>query len=171
VAGSPPPGDGCLVTLRIYLGTTLDGLRSLQRSGELGPSPFTAHAVTPALRESYAEADAEQLEYAALTDAALQSLRAIASSDGVPRRIVVAAEAPDEAVTPDGASRSSVTVTADVPLKKVAAIHLDDEALAGVVAAGAAALAAGDETADAVEDVQAEELMWFATQELPYLLG
>jgi hypothetical protein len=157
--------------MRVYVGTTVDGLRALHESSSLGPAPFAAHAVTPALRESYAEADAEELEYAALTDAALQSLRLLGGSAAEPRRVVVVAEVPDEIVTPTGESRSSVTVSADVPLQKVASIHLDDEASADLAAAAARALAAGDETAHAVEDVQAEELMWFAVQELPYLLG
>ncbi len=138
--------------MRVYVGTTVDGLRALHATSSLGPAPLSACAVTPALRESYAEADAEELEYAALTDAAAQSLRLVASSGGEPRRVVVVAEAPDEAITPTGESRSSVTVTADVPLRKVASIHIDDPQVD-------------------LDDAEGWELMWFATQELPYLLG
>jgi len=157
--------------MRVYVGMTFDGLSELHRTSELGPAPLRAHAVTPALRESYADGDTEELEYVALTAAALDSLRRLAGGTGPMRRVVVVAEVPDAAVTPTGETRSSVTVGAVVPLTEVASVHLDDEANADRVGAAAVAVGGGDETAEAVEDAQAEELMWFATQELPYLLG
>ena len=54
---------------RVYLPATLAQLAVLRESGEL-PPPGEAHAVTPALREWYAEGDEEELEYVAFTRAA-----------------------------------------------------------------------------------------------------
>lgn len=157
--------------MRVYLGTTYAGLRELHRSGILGPAPLSAHAVTPALRESYAEGDAEELEYVALTAAALDSLRLLAAGAGESaRRVVVVADVADEAVLSRSGGASAVEVGADVPLGKVDALHVDDPAVATLVAAAVAALIAGDDSGAAVEDAQALDLMWFATQELPALL-
>ena len=56
-------------------------------------------AVTPALREAYASGDAEELEYAAMTEAARASLRLLAADPAAPpRRVVLAAEMPAEQV-------------------------------------------------------------------------
>lgn len=139
--------------MRVYVGTTFTGLRSLHTSGTLGPAPLAARAVTPALREWYAEGDTEELEYVALTAAAADSLALLgdAPSDLPRRRVVIACEAPDDAVAAVGDPRSAVRVDAEVPVAKVASIHVDDPA------------------AD-LADPDGWELMWFATQELEHLL-
>lgn len=160
--------------MRVYVGTTFDGLHELHRTFALGSPPVPAHAVTPALRESYAEGDTEELEYVAMTAAALDSLRLLARGAAAPpRRAVVAADVPDAAVRSlgDDAALSAVDVGVEVPLGRVASISVDDPAAAGVVAAAVAALAAGGDAAALVEDAQAEELMWYATQELGDLLA
>ena len=159
--------------MRVYFGTTYDGLRELYRTSSLGPAPLLGHAVTPALRESYAEGDTEELEYVALTAAALDSLRMLAKHDCEPRRrAVVAADVPDAAVTAlHDNGPSAVDVSAVVPLAKVDAIHVDDPQAEGAVDAALSALEAGGAATVEVEDVQAEDLMWFATQELPFLLA
>ncbi|GAA3504037.1 hypothetical protein GCM10019016_111500 [Streptomyces prasinosporus] len=52
--------------------------------------------MTPALREWYLSDDIEELEYAALSRAALASLRLLAADPGAPRRrVVVAVDVPD----------------------------------------------------------------------------
>jgi hypothetical protein len=61
--------------VRVYVPATISLLRRLVSDGELRPVGGTAFAVTPALRESYASGDAEELEYAAMADAARASLR------------------------------------------------------------------------------------------------
>ena len=159
--------------MRVYIGTTYDGLRELYRSTELGPPPLLGHAVTPALREAYAEGDLEELEYVALTAAALDSLRILQKHDCEPRRrAVIAAEVPDAAVTAlHDNGPSAVDVSAAVPLTKVQAVFVDDPVTEAAVDAALSALAAGGGAATEVEDVQAEDLMWFATQELPFLLS
>lgn len=57
--------------------------------------------MTPALREWYVSDDLEELEYAALNRAAEASLRLLAEDTAVPRRrVVVAVEVADSAVSP-----------------------------------------------------------------------
>src|ERR1700761_6588395 len=64
----------------------------------------TAFAVTPTLREAYAEGDDDELADVALRDAALASLRLMAgegSSDMPPRRVVVVADVEGATARPD----------------------------------------------------------------------
>ena len=60
--------------VRVYLPATVPMLAAMRESGRLGDGPAVAHAVTPALREWYAEGDEEELEYVAFTRAAQASL-------------------------------------------------------------------------------------------------
>src|SRR3954470_9419933 len=108
--------------MRVYLPSTLDGLGTLLAAREVGPAPLTAFAVTPALREWYAEGDQEELEYAASDPGAPASLVLLADEPGPrPRRVVVAADVPDAAATPDAAlGRGGVRVATTVPLARVA---------------------------------------------------
>ncbi|WP_440980352.1 DUF6912 family protein, partial [Streptomyces acidiscabies] len=82
--------------MRVYVPLTLTGLAESYKTGELGSGPLVAYAVTPALREWYLSDDIEELEYAALSRAALASLRQLAADAGAPRRrVVVAVDVPD----------------------------------------------------------------------------
>jgi len=107
--------------MRVYLPSTLPGLRALLDAGELGPPPLPAYGVTGALREWYAEGDEEELEYAALTLAARASVRlldrALLLDPTVPpRRVVVVAEvdvvqpAPDVELAEPGVIAGLVSV-------------------------------------------------------------
>jgi hypothetical protein len=161
--------------MRVYVGLTRSGLAAARERGEVGPAPLTAHAVTPALREWYATADAEELEYAALMGAADAALPLVAASpDDPPRRFVVACDVPDAGVDP-GAGPSGVVLATAVPWRDVKAIHADDPAAADTIAKAAAAYAAaqaGDDDARfAVDEADGWELMWFATQEADDLLA
>ncbi|HVE64750.1 MAG TPA: hypothetical protein VNB94_13240 [Mycobacteriales bacterium] len=160
--------------MRVYVATTLAGLQELIDTGVV-PADGRMHGVTPALRESFAEADAEELEYAALTAAARDSLHALAANADAPRRrVVIAAEVPERAATPTNESPSRVTVSASLGRSDVAAVHVDDVAATETIAAAVGALAdaeSGDDEASAVvEDAAGWELMWFATQEIEDLL-
>ncbi|MEV0591273.1 DUF6912 family protein [Nonomuraea cavernae] len=165
--------------MRVYLPCTLPELARAVESGELGPAPLTGYAVTPALTEWYASGDAEELEYVALTEAARASLRMLVADGGAtaPRRVVVVAEVPDAALSAgtDLEDRGRVRLGEVVPLAKVAAVHVDDlQAIADVEAAIAALPAADQGDDDArftVDGAEAHELMWYATQEIPDLLG
>lgn len=167
--------------MRVYLPCTLSALADLVAAGELGPAPLTGYAVTPALVEWYASGDTEELEYVALTEAARASLRMLADerAEGIKtvgRRVVIAAEVPDDVVEvgTDLADRARVRLLKPVPLAKFAAVHVDDlDAVPDVDAAIAAlpAADAGDDDARFVVDgAEDHELMWYATQEISDLL-
>lgn len=162
--------------MRVYVPLTLPGLAEAHRTGELGAGPFVGYAVTPALRQWYLSDDIEELEYAALGRAALASLRLLAADESAPRRrVVVAVDVADGAATVDPATPGEVTVTVTVPLAKAAAVHLDADDAEGDVSAAARALAAadgGDDDAQSVVDgADDHELLWYATQEIPNLVG
>jgi hypothetical protein len=167
--------------VRVYLPATTTVLRTLVDDGQL-PGPHTAFAVTPALRDFYAvseaEADAEELEYAALLTAARASLRLIdIDPTAARRRVVLAADVPDSAVEvkddpardPD-ADRGTVRVTADIGLRDVASAHIDGaEAENDVRAAVNVVLEAdlgSDDAQFVVDQAEGHELAWYATQEI-----
>jgi hypothetical protein len=163
--------------VRVYLPATTNVLRTLVDEGRL-PAPQTVFAVTPQLRRFYAvsdaEADGEELEYAALLAAARASLRLLDLDPLAPRRrAVLAADVPDDAVSPmdephvdPGAAR----VQHEIRVEDVASAHLDDaEAEDDVRAAVAVVLEAdlGSEDAQFVVDqAEGHELGWYATQEI-----
>jgi len=136
----------------------------------------TAFAVTPALRESYAEGDDEELADVALRDAALASLRLLSgegASDLPPRRAVVVAEVEGVTARPD-LDDAVVRLSAPIAYDDVIAAYVDNaDAEPAVVAAIEAVDAAdlGDEDAEfIVGDAQDHDLAWYAPQELPFLL-
>ncbi|GGK58204.1 hypothetical protein Ppa06_16650 [Planomonospora parontospora subsp. parontospora] len=168
--------------MRVYLPATLPALARVATAKEFGPAPLTGYAVTPALIEWYASGDTEELEYVALTDAARASLRMLAAdrADGVEaaaRRVVIAAEVPDEAVAvgADLAERSRVRLARAVALEEIAAVHVDEQSAAADVEAAVAALPAADAGDDdarfTVDGAEAHELLWYATQEISDLVG
>ncbi|MFI9603539.1 DUF6912 family protein [Streptomyces sp. NPDC052043] len=168
--------------MRVYVPLTLSGLAEAHKEGELGAGAVTAYAVTPALREWYLSDDIEELEYAALNRAALASLRLLALDPGAPRRrVVVAVDVPDGAATVDPdrgldpTALGEVRVAGPVRLAKAAAVHVDaGDAEADVTAAAEAlgAADAGDDDAQFVVDgAEDHELLWYATQEIPNLVG
>ncbi|AZM89404.1 MULTISPECIES: DUF6912 family protein [Streptomyces] len=166
--------------MRVYVPLTLPGLAEAHKAGELGPAPLLAYAVTPGLREWYVSDDVEELEYAALSRAALASLRLLAADAAAPRRrVVVAVDVDDKAATAvpglDEAALGQVTLGAAVRLKAAAAVHADADDAEGDVAAAAGALAAADAGDDdaqfTVDGAEDHELLWFGVQEIPGLLG
>jgi hypothetical protein len=170
--------------MRVYVPSTLPALGGLLRAGEVGSPPLRAFAVTPALRESYASGADEELEYSAMTRAAGESLRLLASSPDAPRqRVVLAADVPSEAVGPaDGASYGTgldhpadVVVEAVIPVSKVVSAHVDDPAAGPDIRAAADALEdadGGDEDAQfTVDGAEGHELLWYAASELPHLFA
>ena len=134
------------MTVRVYLPVTSSGLAGLVAEGRLA-GPFRAHAVTDALRVEWADGDDEAWEYAALMAAAATSAGLQGSGDA-PRRYVIAADVPSVVPVP-GDDPTLVDVAADLPLKNVAAAHVDTE--------------------DHPDDD--DDLAWFATQEIAHLLA
>ncbi|MFC8101604.1 DUF6912 family protein [Streptomyces sp. NPDC057363] len=188
--------------MRVYVPLTLAGLAEAHRTGELGTGPLVAYAVTPALREWYRSDDLEELEYAALSRAALASLRLLADRAGAGagagagasatrRRVVVAADVADGAASAgpgrrlegdaergtedDAASLGEVLLAGPLRLAKAAAVHVDSAEAEADVSAAVEALAAadgGDDDAQSVVDgAEDHELLWYATQEIPNLVG
>jgi hypothetical protein len=162
--------------MRVYLPATLSTLTCLLRDGAIGPAPVRGFAVTPALREWYASGDLEELEYVAMTHAARASLRMLADDPKAPRRrVVLAADVPDEQVEHDGRfdEPTLVEIRVPVPVDLVRSGHVDDPVAVDDIAEAAAALPAadsGDEDARfAVDGAEGHELLWYASQELPYL--
>lgn len=162
--------------MRVYVPATTRILRALVDDGELGPAPLTAFAVTPELREWYTDGDIDELEYAALLEAARGSLRLLdVDPTSVRRRAVVAAEVPDDQVEsrPD-LDRAVVRVTAPIPLRLVAAVHLDGpEAEKAVRAAADAVLEAelgSDDAKFLLDEAEGHEMLWYASQEVGRLL-
>jgi uncharacterized protein DUF6912 len=134
------------VSTRIYLPLTSSRLAALVADGRLD-GPFRAHAVTDALRTGWPDGDEEAWEYAALMAAAATSAGLRRAGDA-PRRYVLAVDVRTVVPVP-GDDPTVVDVPDDVPLRNVAAAHVDTE-----------------DGAD--ED---EDLAWFATQEIGHLPG
>ena len=161
--------------MRIYLPATSVVLHGLLDDARMS-GPLTGFAVTPGLREWYRDEDEEELEYAATLEAARASLRLLdADPEASRRRVVLAADVPDEAIeVRDDLDRGVVRVAQDVPLSAIAAIHADDAAADEVVGLAAAAINAADlgdpASQDRVDDAEGFELSWYATQELAALL-
>jgi hypothetical protein len=164
--------------MRVYVPMTPAALAAAHRAGSIEPA--TAYAVTPALREWYASGDDEELEYAALSQAARASLALLAEGNGTTsgaRRVVVACETDAGS---DGAGLAepgdAAVVLADpVPWSAVAAVHVDAASAVPVVEAAVAAWDAAEKGDDdavfTVDACDGEELLWYATQEVADLLA
>lgn len=162
--------------MRVYLPATLAMVRQLVVDGSLWPLNGTAFAVTPRLRESYAEGDEEDLAEVALHEAALASLRLLAMDTDSPlplRRAVLVAEVDDAKFRPD-LDDAVVRLGGLVGIDQVTAAFVDNAVAEPAVVAAISAIDAadlGDEDAELiVGDAQDYELAWYATQELPFLL-
>jgi hypothetical protein len=163
--------------VRVYLPATTTVLRTLVDEGRIA-GPHTAFAVTPQLRDFYAvneaEGDNEELEYAALLEAARASLRLLDVDPLAPRRrVVLAADVPDTAVAPlddPDVERGAVRVTADVSLQDVASAHIDGSDAENDVRAAVNVVLEADLGSDdaqfVVDQAEGHELAWYATQEI-----
>jgi hypothetical protein len=172
-------------TTEVYIPATLAMLQRLVADGSLWPVNGTAFAVTPTLREAYAEGDDDELAEVARREAALASLRLLAAhlEDAVeveaaeatlpPRRAVLAAEVEDVKYRPD-LDDAVVRLAAPVTIDQVVAAYVDNaEAERAVLKAIEVIDAAdlGDEDAElVVGDALDYDLAWYANQELPFLL-
>jgi hypothetical protein len=185
--------------MRVYIPATLAMLRALVTDGSMFPVSGTAFAVTPRLRESYAEGDDDELAEVALREAALGSLRLLAidseeaeeaegaevsaeASDSAsdpgaaslpPRRAVLVADVDPVTLRPD-LDDAVVRVGAPVTVDDVIAVYVDIAAAETAVRAAMAVIDdadMGDEDAEfTVGDAQDHDLAWYASQELPFLL-
>ena len=162
--------------MRVYIPATLAALEQLVAEGTLDPRSGTAFAVTPTLREAYAEGDDDELAEVAISEAALASLRLLAAeTDPRPRRAVLAVDAPSDSVTlrPD-LDDAVVRIAGPVTMDHIVAAYVDNAAAEPAVTAAMEVIDdadLGDEDAElTVGDAQDHDLAWYATQELPFLL-
>ncbi|MCU1662321.1 MAG: hypothetical protein QOI36_4408 [Pseudonocardiales bacterium] len=165
--------------MRVYVPATWPMLRTLVKNGSVDPIGGTAFALTPKLRESYTSGDEEELEYAALTEAARASLRLLAvefglGEDGTPaRRVVIAADLEDVTLRPD-LDDGAVRIAGGVPFETIAAVHVDnDEAEYAVRQAAGAVDAADMGDLDAeflVGEAEDHELAWYGPSEVAILV-
>lgn len=160
--------------MRVYVPATVAMLRKLNDTGELAALNGTAFALTPALREYLVSDDTEELEYAAMMEAARASLRLIGSDPhATPRRAVIAVDLDGVELRPD-LDAAVVRLSGPFPLRAVAAVHLDAKDAEDAVRAAAEVIDAadmGDPDAEfTLGDAEDHDLAWYATQELPFLL-
>jgi hypothetical protein len=178
--------------MRVYIPATLAMLQQLVADGSMFPMSGTAFAVTPTLREAYAEGDDEELAEVALREAALASLRLLsfdeddgdgdlAGHDGgevidapLPvRRAVLVADVESVTVRPD-LDDAVVRLGGPVEFSDLVAAFVDTAAAEPAVRAAIDVIDAadlGDEDAELiVGDAQDHDMAWYATQELPFLL-
>lgn len=166
--------------MRVYVPATLGMLQRLVADRTLAAVNGTAFAVTPTLREAYAEGDDDELAEVALREAGLASLRLLAGAaeesdtDGLPpRRAVLVADVEDATARPD-LDDAVVRLSGPIGIDDVAAAYVDNAAAEQAVLAAVEAIDAadlGDEDAElTVGDAQDHDLAWYASQELPFLL-
>ena len=163
--------------VRVYVPATVPMLAALRTSGTLGEGATTAHAVTPSLREWYAEGDEEELEYVAFTRAAQGALQLLRHDPAAPRRrVVVSADVASGSVKREEVELGSSTVRLLGPLAlgDVAAIHVDSDDAADEIAAAVdvveEALAGDPDAQFTVDGAEDHELEWYAASELDQLI-
>ncbi len=158
------------MTLRVYVPTSMAGLRDVVQSDGVGPGPFPAHAVTDALRAELPDAAEEDWEYAASSAAALASV-GLLRDDEPARRVVLAVDVPG-ARRVDVEDLTTVEVDEVVPFRRIAAVLADSEDAEDAVSAARDAEHAHSPDAERLlERCLDHELGWWATQEISDLLG
>lgn len=163
--------------VRVYVPATLPMLATLRAGGQLGEQTTVAHAVTPGLREWYAEGDEEELEYVAFTRAAQEALRLLRHDPAAPRRrVVVSADVPAASLIREDAELGSSTVRLPQPVRltELASIHVDGtdaiEAVTAAIDVVEQALAGDPDAQFTVDGAEDHELEWYAVSELDELL-
>lgn len=172
-------------TMRLFIPATLAMLDTLVEEGRMPVRSATTFAATPALVESYAEGDMEEIEHVAFMEAARASLRLLggeidsetAHETHPYRRVVVSVDVPEAEteLRPDLDTAVVRLTRGSVATEEVAAVHVD---LAGAVDLVREAVDAvdradlGDEDAElTVGDALDADLAWYDREELPFLLG
>src|SRR6478735_6269133 len=109
--------------MRVYVPATLAMLQRLVADRSVTAVNGTAFAVTPALREAYAQGDDDELAEVALREAALASLRLLAAegeSSLPPRRAVLVVDVAEATARPD-LDDAVVRLAGPVPVADVVA--------------------------------------------------
>ncbi|MBW0118868.1 DUF6912 family protein [Pseudonocardia abyssalis] len=164
--------------MRVYIPATWPILARMVKNGRLDPMGGTAFALTPKLRESYTAGDEEELEYAAMAEAARASLRLLGvefglGEDDVPaRRVVVAADV--EATLRPDLDDGAVRISGGVPMSAIAAVHVDTEEAEYAVRQAAGAVDAADmgdlDAEFLIGEAEDHELAWYDPSEIAFLV-
>ena len=163
--------------VRVYLPSTLAGVRLALADGTVPVRSGYGFAVTGPLRLEYPDWSEEDLEYLAMQDASRASLRLLAAGDDdePALRVVIAADVDESAVSarPE-LDRSVVSVRDVVPWPLVAAVHVDGADAEPAVRSAASITAAadlGDDDAEfALGSAEDFDLAWYAPGEIRYLV-
>ena len=165
--------------MRVYIPATWPMLRKLVADGRFDPVGGTAFALTPRLREAYLAGDDDELEYAAMSEAARASLRLLAvefglGEDSTPaRRIVVSADLDDVTLRPD-LDDGAVRIRGAVGVAAIAAVHVDTEDAEFAVRQAAGAVDAADlgdlDAEFLVGEAEDHELAWYDPAEIAFLV-
>jgi hypothetical protein len=164
--------------MRVYVPATWPMLRKLAANGRLEPVGGTAFALTPKLREAYVSGDDDELEYAAMTEAARASLRLLSVEFGLgeqapARRVVIAADVDDVTLRPD-LDDGAVRLRGPVELAAIAAVHVDTEDAEYAVREAAGAVDAADlgdlDAEFLVGEAEDHELAWYDPGEVAFLV-
>lgn len=170
---------GAVQAVRVYVPATLPMLEKWLAAGEVVPSEDaafqTVYAVTPSLREWYHDADLDELEHAAQVAASRGALGLLAADIDAPRRrVVLAADVEDGALSPQQ-GRAEMRLTGSIPVARWASALVDgpdaEEVVNAAIWALPAAAAGDDDGQFAIDEAEAQDLGWYAVQELPALFA
>jgi hypothetical protein len=165
--------------MRVYIPATWPMLRKLVANRKFDPVGGTAFALTPKLRESYVSGEEEELEYAAMAEAARAALRLLAvefglGEDDTPaRRVVVAADLEDVTLRPD-LDDGAVRIRGPVDIDAIAAVHVDTADAEFAVREAARAVDAADlgdlDAEFLIGEAEDHELAWYDPSEVAFLV-
>ncbi|WP_438804504.1 DUF6912 family protein [Nocardia alni] len=180
--------------MRVYVPATIAMLRALVADREIRAVNDTAFAVTPALRESYASGDDEELAEVAMIEAGRAALRLLAQereaallsgessdtpdddtpySSPVYRRAVIAADVTGATLRSD-LDDAVVRLDAPITYSQIASVHVDlaeaEPAVAKAVDVIDAADLGNEDAEFVLGDAEDHQLAWYGAQELPFLL-
>lgn len=161
--------------MRVFIPATARLLAAWAEAGEIG-GIAVAHAVTPALQRWLGQAEADELEYVALGEAAEACLRLLAADADSPRHRIVLAADVDLLLAPAGARApySLVSIGEPVSMRRVVSVLVDDsDAVPAVERAvgGVRDGVTGEEFEALLDQATGHELMWFDVTEVPHVLG
>jgi len=148
--------------IRIFVPTTLVGLRELDEAGVLAGPLVVHYSDLPA--SEFGPDDIEQAEFDALYDAAAMSAQLLVEADAPELRVVLAARAAADAPRLRDDGESTID---ELALTAVDAIHIDEGSARPDVAALVDTVRSGKEPTEGQYDaVESRTLLWHDRAEL-----
>lgn len=163
--------------MRVYIPATFDMLHQLEAESVMPIRSGYGFALTPALIESFVSGDEEEIDYFAFMDAALASIRLLATGDveRYPhRRVVITADiSKSRIIFGSDLGDSVVHIEGALSLEEILAFHIDtadSEEATAIAISKIDEADLGDEDAElAVGDAQDNLMAWFDSSELALL--